>query len=260
MVPDHERYYQATRRKNNWSKGDLAFILNFIKELLSRGEAEPILEIGCGEAKLLEHLPSGVKYIGLDPSEIVIQQNHTKFPQQDFIVGYAEQLPVQDSSCRLIFLAQTIQSFSDPRKALMEMFRVLIPGGHIIVMAPNLENPWSDVPATRHYSRFGQAAFILLRIWDLVSRMFGRLPFRILPKNIVEATGKFERGDDDLRYVTSAYEVVTYARKTGFTLAYHKPILIKPGIKGIITKMLVKIPILAYYQGGMVLIFTKNDR
>src|SRR6185369_8719860 len=99
----------------------------------------------------------------------------------------------------------------------------------------------------RHYSRYQKILFTLGRIKDMVLRLFGVLVFRIIPENYTEATGLFERGDDDLRYVTSAYETAHYLKSLGFLLEYKKPQKFGGKIKDRIKKILVKIPILAYY-------------
>ena len=253
---NHDYYYNLARRKNDWSQGDLSWALRFIEDEFC-GRKATVLEIGCGAAELLEHLKIDMSYTGLDPSESVIDIDKQRFPTQAFVVGFAENLPFPDNSFDLIFSAQTLQSFSQPKRSLLEMKRVLKPRGKVILIAPNLENPWSHIPATRLYNGFEKIQLFLLRTCDLFRRLVGNLPFRILNKNVVSTTGLFEKGDDDARYIVSSYDVATYTQRIGMKLVFYKPHTFKKSMRGLIRRMLVKMPIFRYYQGGMAFVFQK---
>ncbi len=257
MTTNHTYYYDAARRKNNWSEGDLAIALNHVLKLIGMSPDTRLLEVGCGRAEILSYIPASVRYTGIDPSLEVISEATLSFPSQHFVAGYSEQLPFADNSFDVVFLSQVLQSFTDPRQAMREIVRVLAPGGDLIIIAPNLENPFSAVPGARHYSSYKKILFTVLRVKDTVLRLFGAKVFRILPQNYTEATGLFEKGDDDLRYITSAYEVARYLKFLGLSLVYRKPQKFGPNLKDRVKKLLVKMPILAYYQGGMMFIFRK---
>ena len=111
---------------------------------------------------------------------------------------------------------------SDPRRCLEEAMRVIKSGGHVIIIAPNLERPWSRVPSARFYNSFQRAKLFVIRFLDSMRRLVGDMPFRILPQNYVEARGVFERPDDDLKYLASACEVARLFRKHGFRIIARK--------------------------------------
>jgi ubiquinone/menaquinone biosynthesis C-methylase UbiE len=254
----NNHYYFLAKEKNHWDEGDLRIVLDFIRRYYETGEIKSILEIGCGAAELLNHIPSEVDYTGLDPTEFRLEENYRQFPNQKFVEGVAEFLPFSAGSFDLVFLAQTLQFFQNPPGALAEIIRVVKSAGYVIILAPNLEWPLARIPGARHYSRV-QSLRLTLRRWsDLAARSLGYLSFRVIPQNTMEAIGKFERADDDMKYITSAYEIAQFFQKRGFSIVHAKPVKHQPGIKGRLQTLLNKIPVLQYYQGGMLFIFKKS--
>lgn len=256
MIERGQGYYNLARRKNRWQEGDLKMVRDFISSKLEIGEARSLLEIGCGEAELLEHI-AGLVYTGLDPTIAVLEKNRKRYPDQKFVVGQAEYLPFVSGGFDVVFSAQTIQFFNDPPKAFAEMARVVKPGGYVIVLAPNLEWPRSRISAIKHYPAVRKFVFFVTRIVDLIRRSVGQLPFRIIEQNYFEKTGQYEHGDEDLKYVTSAYEVATFFRRQGFRMIFRKPAIKPRRLKDYFKLLINFIPVLRYYQGGMFFVFQK---
>ena len=196
-------YYEQVRKKSIWTTGDFKVALDFIK-------AHPgkLLEIGAAGSRLREFVSD---YVGLDPH-----------PMEGLIQGAWENLPFPDNSFDIIFSSQTLQMLSNPRKALEESMRVVKSGGYVMIIAPNLERPWSHIPSTRFYNHFQHAKLFVVRMGDSVRRLLGGMPFRVLPQNYVEARGMFERPDDDLKYLVSAYEVTRLFRSNYFRMIDRK--------------------------------------
>lgn len=221
MQTQSDYYYSLARNKNDWSAGDLKRALDFIWE----HPHGTLLEVGCGGSELPQKLPPTMHYVGLDPNA-----------DESQVRGVAEHMPFADSHFDIVFSAQTLQMLQDPRRGLIEMMRVTKRGGFVIIIAPNLERPWSRVPSARFYNFFQYARLFLVRVLDSVRRLFGGTPFRILPQNYVEAKGVFEYPDDDMKYITSAYEVARLFRKNNFRIIARK----------------------GYLDGGMCFIFKKS--
>ena len=243
-------YYDLCISKKDWSQGDLKKALDFIAQQYSAGHISNMLEIGCGVGNIVPHLPTGLQYFGLDPTEYSIQQAHATYPQYDFKVGYAENLPFPDSSFDLVYSFQTLQMFRDPRGALKEITRVIRPGGYALFIAPNLECPWSHLNSIRHYSYSQKFILALKRFKDLALRFFGMSSFRLIPQTYVEAAGRFEKKDDDLKYLVSTREVMRLFKSLAF--------------RNIATKKSERtwmrcIGPLRYYRGGMYLGMQKHN-
>jgi len=78
-------HFSRTRQKTygstslNWPITD-----KYLKKLKS---GERVLDIGCGNGKLVSGLPKGVKYTGTDFSRTLLTEARVLFPEREFIFG-----------------------------------------------------------------------------------------------------------------------------------------------------------------------------
>lgn len=261
LNPDY--YYEKAERKNDWTHGThgvLKDALDFIVSKFEAGALHAMLEIGCGMADIASYLPRGLKYTGLDSGAYAVAESKKKYPEHEFVLGNADKLPFQDASFDIIFSHQVIEMLMKPKEALLEMARVVQPGGYVIIIAPNHENPWSRINAVRHYSKIKKSIFIISRFGDVAMRIFGLSKFRIIPRNYVDVAGKFEMSDDDLRYVTSAWEIAQLFKSSGFKIIHSKQQYYRlDSFKNFMKSLIVKLPSLRYYGGGMFFIFQRRQ-
>ncbi len=97
-----------------------------------------ILDAGCGEGITLEKLVKlfpEKRVVGIDtePENLEICLRH-KLPVQE---GSLYSLPFDDESFDTVLFSEVIEHLDMPEKALSEIFRVLRPGGRIIIIFPN---------------------------------------------------------------------------------------------------------------------------
>ena len=98
-----------------------------IRGLLPPGDGRSI-EVGAGSGRFAG--PLGISY-GIDPSYALCRMSHRRGIET--IRGRAEELPVKDRSFSSALLITVICFLDDPCRALMEINRILIPGGFLIV-------------------------------------------------------------------------------------------------------------------------------
>lgn len=257
-LPDEVAYYSRAKEKKDWNIGNLRFVIDFIFEKLQKENLNSVLELGCGKVEILDFLPPSVKYTGLDPSEKCIADLKLKDTRNNFVVGCAEEIPFPDNSFDFVFSGNAFEHFYDPKKCILEMVRVINPGGYVILVAPNLEVPWAKINGVRHYSLFNKIIFSLERWLDLVLRLFGVLGFRPIKQNYTEATGRYERADDDIMSVTSTYEVVSLFRKKRLKEVFVDRFAPKNNsFKNKLRAVLTHISVLKYYGTGIFVIFQK---
>ena len=97
-----------------------------------------ILDAGCGEgvtlAKLVKLFPQA-RVVGLDaePENLEICRKHG-LPVRG---GSLFELPFSDASFDTVLFSEVIEHLREPGKALTEIFRVLRPGGRVIIIFPN---------------------------------------------------------------------------------------------------------------------------
>lgn len=132
-----------------------------------------VVDIGCGAGVTAAELARlGYHVIGLDVAESMLELARRRCTdlgvgdRVTFALGDSESLDLPDDSADLVVAMGLIEYLQWDRWALQEMWRVLKPGGHLIVTVPNqLRLAWS-----RHW---------LLRAADRTERLIRRGVWRI---------------------------------------------------------------------------------
>ncbi len=78
---------------------------------------------------------------------------------------FEEELPLVDSSVDRVLLVHALEHSENPRETLMELWRVLAPGGRLVIVVPNRRGIWARIEHTpfgtgRPFSR-GQLTALL---------------------------------------------------------------------------------------------------
>jgi ubiquinone/menaquinone biosynthesis C-methylase UbiE len=100
-----------------------------------------ILDIGCGMGMYVSQFrqfSSEVHGVDVDPDKV--ERASAWLP--NLHVAQAEDLPFPDSSFDVILLNEVIEHVEDDVQTIREAYRVLAPGGHIVIYAPNRLYPF----------------------------------------------------------------------------------------------------------------------
>ena len=114
--------------------------LSFIFHQMDREQYPRVLDIGIGHGTYLNHLMAHAKeFVGIDISEENLRGiRHGKGgTPAELLKMSAEDLGFPDASFDLVLLIDVFEHLADDRKVLSEMYRVLNPGGILIVTTPN---------------------------------------------------------------------------------------------------------------------------
>ncbi|MEV5171069.1 methyltransferase domain-containing protein [Streptomyces flaveolus] len=103
-------------------------------ELLHAGPGTPVVDVGCGAGRAVAELAErGVRTVGVDPDERMVNVARSRWPEADFRVAGAYELPLADASTAGYRADKVFQELTEPEAALTEARRVLRPGGRIVL-------------------------------------------------------------------------------------------------------------------------------
>jgi SAM-dependent methyltransferase len=102
-----------------------------------------VADLGCGSGIFTELLRrEGYASVGLDISPRLLALGGSKYPGLELIGGDAENLPFHSESLDGVLLSGLVHHFPDPRRLIVEVCRVLKPGGRFVSFDPNRMNPF----------------------------------------------------------------------------------------------------------------------
>jgi ubiquinone/menaquinone biosynthesis C-methylase UbiE len=104
----------------------------------------PHLEIGVGTGRFAEAL--GIE-CGLDPSPQALEKAQRRGAK--VVLGNGEALPFADTRFGGVLMAFTLCFVREPYKVLGEIWRVLVPGGGLVLGLLLKGTPWADFYAKR---------------------------------------------------------------------------------------------------------------
>jgi SAM-dependent methyltransferase len=121
--------------------------VRFVGEFVPAGSR--MLDVGCGSAwSTLLLSRSGFKAVGMD---VGIKGFETPRGEPPLVGGDALSLPFRDASFDAVACHETLEHVPHPERALLEMQRVLRPGGTLLVCGPNLLSLYSSLKACLIY-------------------------------------------------------------------------------------------------------------
>lgn len=124
-----------------------------------------ILDVGCADGWPRARLPSGVQYVGLD-----YPATTGWYGTRPDVFADAARIPFVDQAFDAVILFDVLEHLEHPERAIAEIFRVLKPGGALLMNTPFMY-PLHDEPRDfRRWTSHGhqllarEAGFIVERI------------------------------------------------------------------------------------------------
>ncbi len=106
-------------------------------------EGDIVLEVGCGTGFTTYEIVKRVEdVVAIDITPEQISKAIKRFPNVEFLMGDAENLPFKDDVFDASISAGSIEYWPHPSLGIQEMARVTKPGGRVVILAPRKpENP-----------------------------------------------------------------------------------------------------------------------
>ena len=100
-----------------------------------------VLDAGCGLGLYVQRFAElGARACGVDIDPDKVRQARQR--RLDVCVASAEALPMVSATIDIVFSHEVLEHVGDDRDAVTEAYRVLRPGGHLVLFVPNLWYPF----------------------------------------------------------------------------------------------------------------------
>ncbi|TDD74262.1 methyltransferase domain-containing protein [Actinomadura darangshiensis] len=104
-------------------------------DLLGAEAGTSMVDVGCGAGRAVADLAErSVRAVGVDPDEQMIAVARDRWPEGDFRLAGAYELPIADASMAGYRADKVFHVLAEPERALAEARRVLAPGGRIVLV------------------------------------------------------------------------------------------------------------------------------
>jgi ubiquinone/menaquinone biosynthesis C-methylase UbiE len=122
------------------------------REWLGARATGRVLDVGVGTGRNLPHYPATAVITGIDLSpEMLAHARHRAAGLNlaaDLREGDAQQLPFGDATFDTVVCALSLCAIPDPRAAVAEMRRVLVPGGRLLLL-DHIGSTWPPIYAAQ---------------------------------------------------------------------------------------------------------------
>lgn len=154
MKEEFYSLYYKLEDKHWWFIGRRHTFLKVLDRYLPPANGRPrrILDVGCGTGTLLKYLARYGDVLGVDVDEQAIafcrERGVHKVQKIDSFP-----LPFEDNSFDLVTILDVLEHIEDDRGTLEDLYRVLRPGGMLMVAVPAYRFLWGPQDEISHHKR-----------------------------------------------------------------------------------------------------------
>ncbi|MBL0105477.1 MAG: class I SAM-dependent methyltransferase [Bacteroidetes bacterium] len=125
--------YNTTRRADPYISERILFNLKANK-------GNTYLDLGCGTGNYSKRFNElGYRFFGVDPSQIMLDEAIRNAKENFFKLGFAEDIPFEENYFDGAIAMFTFHHWKDQLKGLLELKRVIKPGGNLVMLSFTLE-------------------------------------------------------------------------------------------------------------------------
>lgn len=137
-----------------WFVGRRRLALRLLRRALPTGDPPTVLDLGCGTGVIAKEMSEWARPIGLDMSAQALAYCRQR-GVAELVQANGEALPIRSASVDAVLALDIFEHIDDDRAAFAEAFRVLRPGGVLVLSVPAFRWLWGphDI-ALMHHRRY----------------------------------------------------------------------------------------------------------
>lgn len=140
MYNEAGEYFSKTRAKSYGKSANWPVTQKYLDQLKP---GQFVLDVGCGDGRLLSGLPKGVHYVGIDFSETLLAIAREQYPDREFRLaniientGWSDLKDFDAVYC--VATLHHVPTRGDQLRVLQEMYKTTKPGGMLYLTVWNL--------------------------------------------------------------------------------------------------------------------------
>ena len=183
-----------------------------VAKLVNSQPGQTILDLAAGTgSSSIVFLREGVKVVAADFSNGMLEEGRKRHPELEFVFADAAALPFADREFDTVTISFGIRNVEKTEVALAEMFRVLKPGGKLVICE------FSRIPDNFLHSLY---RFYLRNILPTLSGLASKTPEAY--SYLAESIDAWPSQQELVKIIESAgFESVTYLNQTLGIVAIH---------------------------------------
>lgn len=180
MDADFQQTYHELEAAHWWFVGRRAIVADLLQRVVE-DRAAKVLDIGCSGGHLIEELAArGFENVeGIDISESAIELCRQRGITRSVLMD-AGAPTIAESSYDVLIASDVLEHLADDQRSLKSWYRIVRPGGLLIVFVPAFQALWSDHDVVNHHfrrytraqlsERLAEAGFVVQRssYWNSV--------------------------------------------------------------------------------------------
>ena len=147
-----------------WFMARASILTVLLKEILPPSKDKLIVDVGCGTGGITYALSTMYNCVGIDPIPEAIESAKERFPDSEFICGYApEDIPEGMKEADAVLLMDVLEHIEDDFLFTSKLLSTMKPGAYLILMAPADPELWgAHDKGFEHYRRYTEERLKLL--------------------------------------------------------------------------------------------------